>query len=543
MQIPVDFLHWSLAFLPIFALAFLLVQLRWTAQQAGAAGIFIAAAVAFFVFRTPLETIAVAGAKGVWDAMFILLVIWPALLLYHIMNQSGGYDALRQGIARLSRNEVFVIIALGWVFTSFLQGIDGFGTPIAVVAPLLVAFGVRPIYAVAIPIIAHIWAKFFGTLGVGWLATLQVVKLDEATTTALAYQSGLLMIIQAVLGGFTVVWLYGRWPAIRHAWPLVLVIAAIHGVGQTIVALVDPVLAAFIPATVAMLALYPLSRWPRYAEPATDIVDRPAMLESHAENRSDKTPPMGAVMSFFPYILLTILALSTSMIDPIKNALGSFRFGLPFPEVTTGYGIIKPAAAPYSALAPLTHPGASLVVVCLVTWALYQARGYYNTWAATTKAKQKGVMRGLFESAVPASVPILAFLVMAGLMNHSGQNETLALGISAIAPAYAFAFLSNGIGVIGAFTTSSSTSSQVLFSDLQLKLANLKGLPEATILAAQSAGGAIGNAIAPANLVMGASTAGISGQEGAIMRKTLPWTLAAFLLTGAATVLLVLLAK
>ena len=42
---------------------------------------------------------------------------------------------------------------------------------------------------------------------------------------------------------------------------------------------------------------------------------------------------------------------------------------------------------------------------------------------------------------------------------------------------------------------------------------------------------------------MGASTAGISGQEGAIMRKTLPWTLAAFLLTGAATVLLVLLAK
>ena len=33
MQIPVDFLHWGLAFLPILALAFLLVQLRWTAEQ------------------------------------------------------------------------------------------------------------------------------------------------------------------------------------------------------------------------------------------------------------------------------------------------------------------------------------------------------------------------------------------------------------------------------------------------------------------------------------------------------------------------------
>ncbi|QIG49360.1 L-lactate permease [Nordella sp. HKS 07] len=543
MQIPVDFLHWSLAFLPILVLAFLLVQLRWTAQQAGAAGIFIAALIAYFIFRTPLETLAVAGAKGVWDAVFILLVIWPALFLYQIMNQAGGYEALRQGITRMSRNELFVIVALGWVFASFLQGIDGFGTPIAVVAPLLVAFGVRPVYAVAIPIIAHIWAKFFGTLGVGWLATLQVVDISEVTTLATAYQSGLLIIIQAVLGGFTIVWMYGRWPAIRHAWPLVLIIAAIQGVGQMFVALVDPVLAAFIPATAAMLALYPLSRWPRYANPAVDIVERPAMATSHLENLADKTPPMGLGMSFFPYILLTVLALGTSMIDPVKNALGAFTFGLPFPEVTTGYGVTSAAVAPYSALAPLTHPGASLIVTSLVTWILYQMRGYYEEWAATAKAKQKGVLRGLFESAVPASVPILAFLIMAGLMNHSGQNEMLALGISAVAPAYVFAFLSNGIGVIGAFTTSSSTSSNVLFSDLQVTLARLKGLPEATILAAQSAGGAIGNAIAPANVVMGASTAGISGQEGAILRKTLPWTLAAFLLTGAATVALVLLVK
>jgi lactate permease len=160
----------------------------------------------------------------------------------------------------------------------------------------------------------------------------------------------------------------------------------------------------------------------------------------------------------------------------------------------------------------------------------------------TTKVSPKGILPELFSTAVPASVPIFAFLVMASLMNHSGQNATLALGIAAVAPAYVVAFVSNGIGVIGAFTTSSSTSSNVLFSDLQLALAKLKGLPAATILAAQSAGGAIGNAIAPANLVMGASTAGISGQEGAIIRKTLPWTLAAFVLTGAATVLLVWLA-
>jgi lactate permease len=260
MQIPVDVLHWSLALLPILVLAFLLVQLRWNGQQAGAAGIFIAAAVALFLFKTPLETLAVAGAKGVWDAVFILLVIWPALFLHEVMDQAGGYEALRQGITRMSRNEVFDVVALGWVFASFLQGIAGFGTPIAIVAPLLVAIGLRPVYAVVIPIIAHIWAKFFGTLGSGWIATEQVVDLGQAMMTTAAWQSGLLMSIQAILGGFTVVWLYGRWPAVRHAWPLVLIISVIQGIGQTVVAAFNPALAAFIPATAALLALYPLGR-------------------------------------------------------------------------------------------------------------------------------------------------------------------------------------------------------------------------------------------------------------------------------------------
>ncbi len=540
-SIPVDWLHWSLAAAPIVILAFLLVKLRWTAQQAGTTGMFVATAVALFAFRTPIDTLAVAGAKGVWDSASILLVIWAALLLYHIMNKAGGYEALRQGIVSVSRNELFVVVALGWVFTSFLQGIDGFGTPIVVVAPLLVAIGMKPIYAVAIPIIAHIWAKFFGTLGVGWLATLQVVDLDPVTMTATAYQSALLIIIQVVLGGFTVVWMYGRGPAVRHAWPLVLIISIIHGVGQVLVALFEPVLAAFIPAAVAMLALYPLSRWRRYAEPLTGVPERPAMRDERMGEITGKAAPMGLAMSFMPYGILTVTALGTSLIEPIRDALRVFTIGLPFPEVSTGYQIANDAVARYSAMAPLTNPGASLLLTAIVTWLVFRARGYYKAWQSNGHVEQPGIIASLFASAVPASVPIIAFLVMARIMDHSGQNQALAYGLAAVAPAYVFAFLSNGIGIIGAFTTSSSTSSNTLFSDLQFTLAKLKGLPVETILAAQSAGGAIGNAIGPANIVLGASTAGISGQEGAILRKTLPWTLVAFVLTGVATVLMIML--
>lgn len=540
-SIPIDWLHWLLAVAPIAILGFLLVKLRWTAQQAGTTGMFVAAAIALLAFDTPLATLAVAGAKGVWDSASILFVIWAALLLYHIMNKAGGYEALRQGIVSFSRNELFVVISLGWVFTCFLQGIDGFGTPIVVVAPLLVAIGMKPVYAVAIPIIAHIWAKFYGTLGVGWLATLQVVNLDDATVLATAYQSSLLLMIQVLLGGFTVVWMYGRWEAVRHAWPLVLIISAIQGIGQIIVSLYEPVLAAFIPAAIALVALYPLSRWRRYAEPLQGVPVRPAMESELNRDTVEQQAPMGLLMSFMPYVLLTVLALGTSLIDPIANALKTFTVGLPFPEVSTGFGIVNEAVERYSAMAPLTNPGMSLLVTAAVASLIYRSQGYFTAWETMGPAGQPSIIRGLFASAVPASVPIIAFLVMARIMDHSGLNETLAYGLAAVAPAYVFAFLSNGIGVIGAFTTSSSTSSNTLFSDLQVTLAKLKGLPVATILAAQSAGGAIGNAIGPANIVLGASTAGISGREGDILRKTLPWTLVAFVLTGAATIVMIML--
>ncbi|PVA10658.1 lactate permease [Pelagivirga sediminicola] len=538
LQIPIDLFRWGLALLPILVLMVLMVVLRWTAPQAGMLGMFAAAAVALFVFQTPLETLAVGGAKGVWDAVFILYVVWPALLLYQVTDKAGGYEALRLGITRFSKNELFVVLALGWVFSSFLQGIAGFGTPIAVVAPLLVAFGVRPVYAVAIPIIAHVWAKFFGTLAVGWLATLQVV--DLADPAQVAFQTGLLLIIPVVLGGFTVVWMYGRGPALRHAWPLVLVISAIHGGGQAVMTLVDPVLSTFIPATLALLALYPLSRWKRYAVMPDTITDRPAMRGERDDTQLEATAPMSFAMSFLPYVLLTALTIAALVIAPLKQALGAFSVGLPFPAVTTGYGIVRDAVAPYSPFSPLTHPGTFLLITALITWAVYHLRGYFQAQSRATGHKDdQSVLAALFADAVPASVPVIAFLAMAQIMNHSGQNDVLALGIAAVAPAMAFAFLSSSIGALGAFMTSSSTSSNVLFSNLQQSVSELKSLPEAGIIAAQSAGGALGNAIAPANVVLGASTAGISGQEGAIIRKTLPWTIAAVLLTGAATVLLV----
>jgi lactate permease len=116
----------------------------------------------------------------------------------------------------------------------------------------------------------------------------------------------------------------------------------------------------------------------------------------------------------------------------------------------------------------------------------------------------------------------------------------LAYGLAAVSPPLVYAGIASVIGGLGAFMTSSSTASNVLFGGVQSGVANLHGLSRETIIAAQAAGSAYGNAIAPANIVLGTSIAGIKGQEGAVLRHTMPWTVIVAVLTGLGTIALVL---
>jgi lactate permease len=460
-------------------------------------------------------------------------------LLYQITKQAGAYDALRKGIAAFSRNDLFIILALAWVFASFLQGIAGFGAPVAVVVPLLLAMGVKPIPAVVMGIVAHAWARFFGTLGVGWLALLRVSSLEDVVRAA--YESAILILIPTYLGGLIIVWLYGKGPAVRHAWPLVLILGTILGFGQLLAAFVSPELSTFLGAAVAMLALYPLSRWKRYGEPIPrhEIPDRPGMVETPASEHKETAPVMGLAMSFLPYIVLPAITLSVLLIPWLNAMLVQFRVGLPFPAVDTGFGVQNAAVAQYAPISVLTHPGAMLLVTSLIVWIVYRAGGYYQAWAK--REKSESLWYALLIDAVPASVPVIAFLVTSRILDHSGQTLTLAYGIAAVSPPLVYAGIASVIGALGAFMTSSSTASNVLFGGVQSNVAHLHGISRETIIAAQAAGSAYGNAIAPANVVLGTSIAGVKGQEGAVLRITMPWTILVAVLTGLGTIALVLI--
>lgn len=530
--LPVDAVHWGLAALPLATLLLLLIGFRWKASTAAPVAAAVAAAAAVLAFAASWETMAVAAAKGAWDALFILYVIWPALLLYLLAKKAGAFDALRQGMARFSRNGLFLVLAFGWVFASFLQGIAGFGTPIAVVAPLLVAIGLRPLQAVVIPLIGHAWATVFGTIAVTWLATERVI--DVADPVATAWQTALLLWIPDLFGGLAIAWLFGRWPAVRLALPMIAVISLIHGAGQLALAPWYPAVSNFLPSAVALAALYPLSRWPRYSRPW-----RGSRNDGEAQAIDERgEPSMGLGMALLPYAALAGFTLIVLMVPPIREPLERLQVGFPFPEVETGYGLTVEAQEEYSPFSPFTHPGFFLLAAVLTTWIVYRAS---NCLPDEPKKARKSapLWRKLAREAAPPSSAVIFFMMMSRILDHSGQTDVLALGIAAAAAPLVFAAVSNVIGIAGAFITSSSTASNVLFSPLQQTVAALHGLPEPAIIAAQSAGGGIGNAVAPANVVLGTSTAGIRGREGDVLRKAVPWVGAMALLVGLATVVLI----
>lgn len=537
--LPVNLVTWLLALVPIVLLLVLLAVARWKAPEAGPVGMFAAAVIALLTFQTPWETLAVAAGKGIWDAVFILFVIWPALLLYRVGRAAGAFEALRRGLSAYSRNHVFLVLAFGWVFASFMQGIAGFGAPIAIVAPLLLALGVRPVYAVAIPLIGHAWANMFGTLAVGWIATLQVIDLEDELETAVV--TGVLLWVPSVAAGLMIAWMAGRGAGLRMAWPLVVIIGAIHGGIQIGIMFWEPLLSTFLAASVALVALYPLSRWDRYSRFASEVKRAPAMEENAAQkeeqDEQDAGPTMGLGMALMPYGVLTVVAVLTLAIEPIQEFLEQVAIGPPFPEVETGYDLVFEAEEQFSPITPLTHPGTPLLIAAVVTYLVYRSRGYL---AAQEKRRgSQPIWSSLAEDATPASVAILAFLVLAAIMEHSGQITVLARGIDEVSPPVLYAFAASFIGLLGAFMTSSNTSSNVLFAPLQQGVAESAGLSEAAIIGAQSTGGALGNAIAPANIVLGTGTAGIVGREGEVLRKTLPWTIVTTAIVGLLTLLFI----
>ena len=143
-------LSFLVASIPIIVVLVMLGVLQRPAWQSSLAGLISALIVAIFVWQTPVSIALSSTANGVTFALWpIMWIVFGALILYNVALQSGRFDAFRRWVLlNLPNDKRIVLIVIGYGFGSLLEGVAGFGAPVAITASLLILLGFKSIDAV-----------------------------------------------------------------------------------------------------------------------------------------------------------------------------------------------------------------------------------------------------------------------------------------------------------------------------------------------------------------------------------------------------------
>lgn len=515
-----EVLRWLASVAPIVLICVAITVWKLPTQRTAILGALAAAIAAFFIHGAGPRLILLEAGKGAWNSISILLAIWPAIFLYELLVHVKAFPSLCGVVTNSTKDELMTVLMFSWIFSSFLQGISGFGVPVAVCAPMLIAAGVKPLYAVMITLMGHTWANTYGTLGLAWNVLVQQGSLSQHGLAPIL--TGALLWICNFAGGFMSCWLYGRWKAVRHMLPVLLLISAIQGGGQLATGCIDPTIAAFLPTTIALAAAILLMKAGFYTKAWS--MESGMMDRSHGEPAAETAFPVWQAV--FPFVLLALISVLIFIVPAVNRPLSQITLSVSMPETATAHGFVNPAQAQFGTLKILTHAGFVLLLSSVFTWVLYAAAGKVG------RKDFSPVMAATVRKMVPVSVGIIFLLITAQILRGSGAIEYIAQGVTRVFGSL-YGFAAPFVGILGAFVTSSNTSSNILLGSFQASAAELLGLPAAVILSAQTAGGAIGNMLGPSTILLGTTTAGCVGQEGRVLKGLLPCALTLAAIAGA----------
>lgn len=503
-------LRYFLAFLPILFVLCLMIFARWRTPQVGLTGLIAGIVVASLSFGLTPDVLWVSQLKGLMLSIFVLAVLWPALLLYNVADQMGGVRALVRLLNQLLNDRGLLWIILAWAFSSALEGLAGFGLPIAIVAPMLVGLGVEPVIAVAAVAIGHSWAVTFGDMGVIFQTLTGVVHMDGGQLAPLA---ALVLGIGCLACGAAVARLLNQ----DRLWLRIGGLAVLMGGTQYMLAVTTLApLAGFGAGMAGVLGGMALVRTSRQPDPCPP------------HQRLAISPPAASLLASYGALagLMTIIALVT----PLHDFLSSVLWQPGFPEVTTRTGFVT-AAGLGTAIRPLVHPGTAILIVTIVSYLIN--RRLKLCAPETLHCAAQATAR----SALPASVGIIMMVGLSALMEHCGMTVLLAQGVTGFMGAV-YPLFAPLVGILGAFATGSNNNSNVLFGSLQKNAGLLLSIDPRVLVAGQTAGGAIGGMLAPAKIAVGCTTLGLTGRDGDVLRRTVPYGLAIGLGLGLLTLIL-----
>ncbi|WP_311174066.1 L-lactate permease [Halobellus ordinarius] len=546
----------GIALLPLVVIAYLMVGRFWPATRAMPVAWVVAVGAGVIGWGMNAQWIAAASIVGFITASNILYIVFGAILLLYTLKRTGAFDAINDGFASVSEDRRVQVVLLVFLMGSFIEGAAGFGTPAAIVGPLLVGLGFPPMAAVVVALTGNLMAITFGAVGtpliigmidifgsVDRIATEVVAQSAYAgagdSQAAVAQWVGdiavwaasyhvIVGIILPLIGVAMMTRFFGEERSIRPALevlPLTLFAWAAFSIPYFLTAyFLGPEFPALIGSMVGLFVtvgalnagfFHPDEDWD--FEPQEAWPDHWVGEIQPGESTSGETTvatdggqtQMSLVQAWTPYALVAVLLVVTRVVDPVNSFVTMDLFTLQWGDIL-GTGLS-------GSFEILYLPGAVFIAVHLVTIPLHgmDREEILGSWSETIEKVTPAVIALLF------AVATVQIMLQSG--EATGQDSMLILLSNEMANAVggAYPFFAAYVGAFGAFLAGSNTVSDILFGTFQYGVGDSIGTPKTLLLGAQAVGGAIGNLIAIHNVVAALAVVGLVGEEGRVIRLEL----------------------
>jgi len=520
-MLELNVLNWFLAFLPLGVLLLTMLAFKWSAPRAGTASWLVALLCGWLFFSADGFVLGIACAKGLSLSLFVLLIIWAAVYLYNTVDNLGGIGVIGKSISGLVKQRLGQALLLAWVFSGFMQGIAGFGVPVAVVAPLMLMLGFSPVMSAVLVLVGHSWAVTFGSMASSYY-TIQLVT--GITGAEIGPTMAILFALPIVASGFAVAIITGGWSSARRGAPAIILVGVTVSFFVWLMAFWGAAqIASIVPGLIGCGMVWLLCKT-KLLRNDTGIAKTPQLM---GQNNG-----MSFHIAFLPYYLLILLTV-VSQIPSVKEAVSHLYFGIDYPRLETSLGYIVEPEEGYAKIRLFSHPAPLILATIFLTFLFFRGTGHWKKGAGAL------ALRKTVRQCLRTTVGITTMVMMALIMTNTGMTEIMANGIAKVT-GVVFPVFSPYIGVLGCFMTGSNTNSNVMFGALQVETALSLGISPLIIASVQSIGGSLGSAIAPAKVLIGSSLVGLVGREHEVMRQAIHYCLIIVFLVGLEALIAVL---
>ena len=518
------------AALPVAALLGCIALLKIRIHLAALLGLGTALAIALSVYAMPPKMVAATTVYGVAFGLFpIGWIILNVIFLYQLTVKRGLFSVLRDSLAAVTPDPRVQVILIAFSFGAFLEGMAGFGAPVAITSAILIQLGFRPLHASGLALIANTAPVAFGSLGIPITTLEQVTGLDALKISAMV---GRQLPFFSMIIPFWVVAAFAGWRGMVAIWPAALTAGVAFAVPQFLVSnLHGPWLVDIISGACSILALVGLLRvWrPKdsyrgavcYAE-SSRIEEESAAPEGRPvpgmEPNTDADPATAVtkrpiLQAWAPWLILTAFILVWGL-PQIKSALD--QIAAPKLPVRYLHHQVQrmPPVAPAGAkpepaefrLNVLSATGTGILFAAITAGVVmgFRPREMARVYLAT-------IWRIRF-----SLLTIAAMLALGNVTKYSGADATLGLALATTGPLYPF--FGTLLGWLGVALTGSDTASNVLFGSLQKITAEQTGFSPILMAAANSSGGVMGKMVDAQSIVVASTATNWYGHEGSILR-------------------------